>query len=512
MKLMRKLLLVAGVAALTFAFAACPVGSDEYDDNGDNGTNGSGEYNGNGDNGTNGSGGDNGGDNMPYTGETPSLRSIWADHFPLGNIVAATNYGWQGPPGAGHVADIGNLTREALLRRHFDILTAENAMKPDALVTTGQVPFPFTNPNSRANRIRAFTNSSGMRLHGHVLAWHSQSPWQLNQTSNNGSPIDMEAAIANLVRHIESVMRHFGTDVESWEVLNEIFASGGGPAVVNGNWRNNLRTFPAPPPGSPFGTPGPQGLGTPWARAIGTRPPPADPNRYCYIWIAFTTARRVADEIDAAAGRPLGTMLLYYNDYNEEIPSKRDAIYYMVREMNERFAQENNGRRLIDAIGMQAHYHRGGLGSAHGGATNINNVRFSLERFASIRPRVYVSITELDVTMGGAPGDRDTPNPPLTAQQERDQAIFYAQLFQLFRANSDSLRRVSIWGVNDNASWRWRGHPVLWNARLEPKEAFWAVANPDALVNPANGQRRSDAEINAFLANPRDSIAAEHWE
>ncbi|MCL2190954.1 MAG: endo-1,4-beta-xylanase [Treponema sp.] len=436
----------------------------------------------------------------------PSLRYIWAEHFPLGNIVAATNYTWQGPIGSGHVADIGNPTREAMLRRHFSILTAENAMKPDALQPQPGW-FTFTNPNSSANRIRTFANSNGMGLHGHVLVWHSQSPWHLNQTSQGGNPIDRDDAIENLVNHIERVMRHFGTGVESWEVLNEIFASGGGPAVVGGNWRNNLRNYT---PGGP-----PHGTGTPWARAIGTRPHTThDPNRYCYIWIAFTTARRVADEIDSGAGRPLGTMLLYYNDYNEENPNKRAAIYYMVREMNTRFAAQNNGRILIDVIGMQAHYHRSGSGSAFPwGPTNVNNVRLSLERFASLIGQGllrHVSITELDITVGGVqanpqpnPNNALPPNPPLTAQQERDQAIMYAQLFRVFRDNHASLRRVSIWGMNDNASWRWRGHPLLWDANLQPKEAFWAVAAPDAFVNPANGQPRPAAEINAFLANPR---------
>jgi len=442
-----------------------------------------------------------------FIGEVPSLRVIWADYFPMGNIIAATNYTWQGPVGAGHVADIGNQVREALLRRHFSILTAENAMKPDALQPQRGV-FSFTNPNSAANRISNFANANGMGLHGHVLAWHSQSPWHLNQVSIGGGPISRDDAIENLVNHIERVMRHFGTNVESWEVLNEIFASGGGPTVVNGNWRANLRNFT---PGGP-----PHGTGTPWARAIGVFPHDTyDPNRYCYIWIAFTAARRVADEIDTAAGRPVGTMILYYNDYNEENPNKRNAIYYMVREMNERFAAENNGRRLIDAIGMQAHYHRSGSGAAFPwGPTNIYNVRASLERFASISPPVWVSITELDITVGGVQGDRTAPNPPLTVQQERDQAIMYAQLFQIFRNNANSIRRVSIWGVNDNSSWRWRGHPLLWDANLQPKEAFWAVADPDAFLLP-NGQPRPAAQIDAFLADPRANgsgfIPASAW-
>jgi len=467
----KRVVLTVGVAALVLGLAACPTDVD-----------------------------------LGHIDETPSLSVVWGDYFPMGNIVAFQHHRRPG--------DIGNSARWALLRRHFDILTAEDEMKPDH-IQASRGSFTW----ARGDRIVNETLRYGMRMHGHTLAWHSQSPWWMNQTSSGGGPIARDQAIDNLVTHIERVMRHFGPRVESWDVLNEIFASGGGPAVVGGNWRNNLRTFPGPPPGSPPGTFGPQGPGTPWARAIGTFPHDThDPNRYCYIWIAFTTARRVADEIDTQAGRPLGTTILYYNDYNEELPNKRAAIFYMVQEMNQRFAAQNNGRRLIDAIGMQAHYHRAAIlelgesnqrPSDHNNqwpvqypwATNIANVRASLWRFAELD--VSISITELDITVGNTQVGNFTP------VHEREQAIMYARLFQIFRefadAHPDRLRRVTFWGIDDPGSWRFRGSPHLWDGRLRPKEAFWAVAAPDAFVNPENGQTRSAAEINAFLADPRAS-------
>ena len=406
---------------------------------------------------------------------------IWADYFPMGNIIASFDYSWR----PARVADIGNPEREAILIRHFDILTAEDEMKPDAINARA--------PDwrwDRVERILGFAEAHGFRVHGHVLAWHSQSPTWLNvagatppgwtYTSATPAPHPREQAIANLKEHIEYVMRRLGTRVESWEVLNEIFPSGVGMVTTADNWRPALRN-------------------TPWNRAI-----PFDPvTGNCFIWYAFTTARRVADEIDYEAGRPIGTMLLYYNDYNEDTPGKRAAIYFMVREMNERFARENNGRRLIDVIGMQAHYHVGGpLAAWSHGAILPSNVRASIERFASLG--VYVSITELDLTVG------NTDISPITPQQERQQAMIYAQLFQIFRDNADVIRRVSIWGIDDPASWRARGTPLLWGENLRPKEAFWAVAAPDAFLMP-DGHPRSAAEINAFLSNPRAHIDARYW-
>ena len=399
--------------------------------------------------------------------DVPSLRAIWAGHFPLGNIAASVDYSWR----PARVRDIGNPERERLLARHFDIVTAEDEMKPDWLR-----PTPGAFNASGADAIVNFARANGLRVHGHTLVWHSQSPWWLNLASappagwtySSAEPATLprEQAIANMQSHIEMVMRHFGDSVESWDVLNEVFQSSVNFPVRQDNWRSALRDAP-------------------WLRAIGS-----DPDGDCFIWIAFTTARRVADEINPG-------MVLYYNDYNEEQPNKRDAIYHMVREMNERFARENDGRRLIDAIGMQAHYHRGHVD--HGdarfpwGPVNVDNVRAAIEHFASLG--VYVSITELDVTVG------HTGLRPLTPEQEREQAILFARLFQVFRDNSRHIRRVSIWGLNDSASWRSEGSPLLFGEDFRPKEAFWAVANPDAFL----------ADADAFLANPRAFLDSRYW-
>jgi len=404
----------------------------------------------------------------------PSLRAIWADHFPMGNIVASVSFGWQD----GHEADIGNPVREHLLRRHFEILTAENEMKPDWLQgTRGNFSF------GGANNIVNFAQDNSMKVHGHVLVWHSQSPsWM--------APVnDRAQAIENLETHIETVMRHFGTSVDSWEVLNEVFSSWVSGTPTAATWRNFLRQ--------------PASNESDWPNAI-----PLDPETgNCFIWYAFTTARRVADDIDRNAGRPVGTMVLYYNDYNEEASGKREGIFFMVQEMNTRFAAENNGRRLIDAIGMQAHHHRGHVSGedARPGWTRQSTaaeVQTAISRFASLG--VYVSITELDITVG------NTEVAPLTAAQERAQAIRYAELFRMFRNNAQYLRRVSIWGINDNASWRFRGSPLLWDAYLRPKEAFWAVADPDAfLANPSAFARGTSIEaIRAAAVN----IPASAWD
>ena len=60
------------------------------------------------------------------------------------------------------------------------------------------------------------------------------------------------------------------------------------------------------------------------------------------------------------------------------------------------------------------------------------------------------------------------------------QAIFYARLFNLYKEYSDLIERVTFWGYRDNTSWRAEGAPLLFDSFLVPKEAYYAVLNPDA--------------------------------
>ena len=398
----------------------------------------------------------------PHVGvyDVPSLQSIWADYFPMGNIIASVNFGWQGQ----HVADIGNPERESLLRRHFSILTAENEMKPSWVWPVRE---EYNDPArwGGADRIMEFAETYGFRVHGHALVWHNQSPPWLNEDG-----VTPAQARANMEEFINTAVGRWAGRIESWDVVNEALASWptSAQAPVDGNWRNSLRDMHGQP--------------VPWERRLGPD----------YIELAFRLARAA----DPSA-------ILYYNDYNFNNRDKARAAFYMVKEINERYRAETGGtRNLIEVIGMQGHYHRGPLTQygetnhdvAFPWPVNLADIRWAIELFRTL-PGIQISITELDITVG------DTAERPLTRQQERAQAIMYAQAFQIFRDHADVIRRVSIWGIDDPSSWRRRGSPLLFGYDLQPKEAFWAVANPDAFLN----------NTNAFLRNPRAFIDARHW-
>jgi endo-1,4-beta-xylanase len=238
----------------------------------------------------------------------------------VGNVVSPRDLG--GP-------------RFELLKKHFDILTAENAMKP--LYLQGQKGvFTF----ETADRLVDAVLEAGMKMHGHTLAWHQQSPEWINRDG-----IDRVEAIENLITHVKTVASHFRGRVISWDVLNEVIIDN---PPNPPDWKDSRRK-------------------TPWYRAIGPE----------YIEIAFRAAR----EADPDA-------ILYYNDYNLDNRNKALVVYNMVKELNDRYP-DVLGRPLVDAVGMQGHYRV---------SMNPENAAASLRSFISLG--VEVSITELDVQAG----------------------------------------------------------------------------------------------------------------
>ncbi|MDR0376482.1 MAG: endo-1,4-beta-xylanase [Spirochaetaceae bacterium] len=258
--------------------------------------------------------------NIPPIEDLPRLKDIYKDCFSIGTIVSKPMF--ESP-------------RFEMLTYHFNIATAENAMKPDALQREKGV-FTFALADEMVDAVLA----AGMRMHGHTLAWHQQTPSWMNHAG-----IDRREAVDNLVNHVKTVAGHFRGRVVSWDVLNE--AVNDSPPDAR-DWRGSLRQ-------------------TPWYTAVGPE----------YIEIVFRAAR----EADPEA-------LLYYNDYNLDNQDKARAVYYMVGELNEK-NPDVGGRPLIDGIGMQGHYRVG---------TNPEDAAASLERFSSLG--VEVSVTELDVQAG----------------------------------------------------------------------------------------------------------------
>ncbi|MCL1844188.1 MAG: endo-1,4-beta-xylanase [Defluviitaleaceae bacterium] len=374
--------------------------------------------------------------------DRPSLHDAFSDRFLFGNIwsTQARMNQFNTPQGFPH---------------HFNAATAENAHKVDAVLGAGVNAWNFN--WGTADSIVNWAESNDIAMIGHTLVWHSQSrPWL---AAVGGQPVTRQQAVYNMERFIRTVAGRYAGRIYSWDVLNEVISSSVG--TFSGNWRNHLRN--------------PAASDTRWYAAFANGADISAGERGCdFIYYAFKFARRY----DPFA-------ILYYNDYNEEQPGKREAIFHMIQEINTRWAHdfENNheavpagqlytGRPLIEGMGMQSHYH------IRGWTTNFDNVLAALRRYIELGIRV--SITELDITVWGSGTSGELPAGQLQSLLA-EQAQRYAQLFEWYLEYADYIGRVSIWGKADNHSWRATGHPLLFNANLHTKPAFYAIL--DVLEN-----------------------------
>lgn len=350
-----------------------------------------------------------------------SLHEAYTNNFLIGNAISPNQ--------------ITDPEFAAMVKLHYNVITAENDMKPQYMSPSKGV-YNYTN----ADTLVDWALDNDIAVHGHTLVWHSQSADWLTKAAG-GEPLTRTDAKANLIEYIENVAGHYAGKVISWDVANEVFADGGS---FNGDWKDNLRK------------------NSPWYLAYANgQNTAAGESGADYIYDAFVQTRL----IDSGA-------TLYYNDYNEQEQTKREAIAAMVEDLNEKWKSDDRNtepdRLLIEGIGMQSHYNINSL--------NIEIVENAIKRFIDTGAKVTVS--ELDIPAS----DYENRTTPLTAAEKVVQAQLYAQLFQLYNKYADSIERITIWGTADPISWRGAGHPLLFDRLYAAKPAYYAVIDPEGYL------------------------------
>ncbi|MFD2654823.1 endo-1,4-beta-xylanase [Gracilibacillus thailandensis] len=374
-----------------------------------------------------------GSDDVEVEKDLTPIKDVYEDDFLIGNAVSSGEF--EG-------------TRLELLQMHHNLVTAENAMKPGYAYNDDR-EFDFEAEDALVGRAL----EEGFDVHGHVLVWHQQSEEWLH-SDEDGDPLSREEALENLRNHVQTTVEHFGDDVISWDVVNEAMIDN--PPNPT-DWKASLRQ-------------------SGWYHAIGED----------YVEQSFRAAKEVIDENG-------WDIKLYYNDYNDDNQNKAEAIYQMVKEINEEYAAENDGELLIDGIGMQGHYNLN---------TNPENVRRSMEKFISLG--VEVGVTELDITAGS---DNE-----LTEQQAIAQGYLYAQLFQIYKEHAEHISRVTFWGLNDATSWRAEQSPLLFDKDLQAKPAYYAVIDPDTFIEEHELEETEANQSTASFGTPEiDGSIDEVW-
>jgi endo-1,4-beta-xylanase len=303
----------------------------------------------------------------------------------------------------------------ALIIKEFNSITAENAMKMGPI-------HPKENEYnwSDADSIAAFAKRNGMKLRGHNLLWHNQAPaWMF--TDEAGKAVSKEQLLQRLKDHITTVVNRYKGTIYAWDVVNEAISDKPGEYLRNSEW----------------------------LKICGEE----------YIARAF----QYAHEADPAA-------LLFYNDYNEINPEKREKIFRLVKGLKDAGIP-------IHGIGLQGHW-----------AINEpseQELENTLARFSQSGLKMH--ITELDISVYNKEHDArqrraEDANDAFTAERETRQIEMYKQCFAAFKKYRNNISSVTFWNISDRNSWldnfpvrNRKDYPLLFDKDLKPKKAYWEV-------------------------------------
>jgi endo-1,4-beta-xylanase len=161
---------------------------------------------------------------------------------------------------------------------------------------------------------------------------------------------------------------------------------------------------------------------------------------------------------------------LFYNDYNEISPVKREKMYRLVKSLKDAGVP-------IHGVGLQAHWavnepSRGQLDS-------------TLQQFADLG--IKMQITELDISVYAKEHDArsrraEDSQTAFTAEREQQQRDVYKMSFELFRKYQRHISGVTFWNISDRTSWldnfpvqNRKDYPLLFDKDLKPKQAYWDV-------------------------------------
>lgn len=303
-----------------------------------------------------------------------------------------------------------------LIQQQFNAITPENIMKAEII----HPQWNFYN-FELADQIAAYGKKNGMLVNGHTLIWHSQLPVFARSIR------DIDSFRTFFTNHISTVAGRYEGKIASWDVVNEALNE-------DGTMRKSIFLDKLGPD---------------------------------FVTEAFRLAQKASP-----------TTELYYNDYNNEQPAKREGCLQLIRKIKEAGVR-------IDGVGIQGHWHIGKV--------PLKEIEESILAYSALGLKVM--FTELDIEVlprnfsGADVSQRMDNNPTLNPyvnglpdSVQQQLARDYEDLFRLFLKHKDKITRVTFWGVNDGQSWLngWpvRGrtnHPLLFDRQYRPKPAYEKV-------------------------------------
>lgn len=356
--------------------------------------------------------------NVEIENDIPSLSSVFGNAFKVGTAITPN--------------DLGSKPTMALIKKHLgQSITVGNEMKPDSVLSKSacQAYFEETGDDtvpqisfSAAKPVLNYCRDNNIPVRVHTLVWHSQTPdWFFKEGYEDDgewvSPDKMLLRMENYIKiYFETLTELYPTvDFYACDVVNEAWLEDGKPRQ-----------------------PGEQGSGgsekSAWVQVFGDN---------SFIESAFTFARKYAPE----------GCKLYYNDYNEYMDGKMNAIIEMATSLK--------AKGVIDGIGMQSHLDA--RQSLDASFPSVAMYARALDKYCELG--LDIQVTELDATTPENPSEADF----------KVQADYYKGIWDAIYAHKDNISAVILWGITDDASWRAKQYPLLFDGEYKAKSAFYSI-------------------------------------
>ena len=330
------------------------------------------------------------------------LKDYYKNYFSIGVAVSAR--------------DIKDTAEAKLILHEFNSLTPENAMKMASI-------HPEENRYywKDADAIVAFAQANGLRVRGHNLCWHEQTPPWLFKDAD-GKLVTKDVLLKRLKDHITTVVNRYKGKIYAWDVVNEAIDDDTTKFL-----RNSL-----------------------WYQICGED----------FIAKAF----EYAHEADPKA-------ILFYNDYNTERPEKRERVYRLLKKLVDAGVP-------INAVGIQAHW---SIDEPSQQDLIATIKKFSSLGLKVQVTELDISIYPWEKNKRALrPGEKDAYTPEL----EKNQDEKYAEVFKIFREYKNVISGVTFWNISDKHTWLddypvagRKNYPLLFDQQLQRKKAYWSVVD-----------------------------------
>lgn len=367
----------------------------------------------------------------------PSLKELYSKHFDIG-------------AGIGYKEFNSPLIKELVLK-HFNTIAIANELKPDYVLDKDKTLQTGTNDNPQINIDKArpileFCEKNNIALRGHTITWYDQTPtWFFKENyDENATWVNeetMKKRLENYTKNLfETISKEYpNLKIMGWDVVNEAWLDNGMPRshCVNQVEEkvNGLKC-------------------SPWTTIF---------NDNSYIEYAFTYARKYAKK----------ETKLYYADFHNYVPEKREAIYNMALELKE--------KNLIDGIALHSHLdYNFKNDEEYKEYLNQYDQAFELYKKTDLE----IQVSELDISV---------PNKDYDLQ-----AKFYSDYIDIILKHYKSISYLGFWGITDDNSWKKDGVPTLFFAEYNAKPAFYAIASKDLSIKE---EPKPTAELEAIIIN-----------